>query len=174
MNRVYAYDVYDSKVCPTLWVHKLSGSEKLLALLVDSYYNKREEPTMKQTNRICIGGHTGVRWSGGLAYSVCTLVPDMDGFWNVRIWRVNGADMTELTEQVNQTALREALTQVQSQTCAAFAAAAFRWIRSATKSSRCIMTRRPSLISVRLNFVYNGNGWVHDLKNGSEILDSAG
>ena len=41
-------------------------------------------------------------------------MPDMDGFWNVRIWRVNGADMTELTEQVDQTALREALTQVQA------------------------------------------------------------
>ena len=36
-----------------------------------------------------------------------TPMPDMDGFWNVRIWRVNGADMTELTEQVDQTALRE-------------------------------------------------------------------
>ena len=46
-------------------------------------------------------------------------MPDMDGFWNVRIWRVNGADMTELTEQVDQTALREVLTQVQSQPCAA-------------------------------------------------------
>ena len=43
-----------------------------------------------------------------------TPVPDMDGFWNVRIWRVNGADMTELTEQVNQTALREVLTQVKA------------------------------------------------------------
>ncbi|MFR8411529.1 MAG: hypothetical protein ACLVB4_09075 [Butyricicoccus sp.] len=42
-----------------------------------------------------------------------TPVPDMDGFWNVRIWRVNGADMTELTEQVNQTALR-VLTQVKA------------------------------------------------------------
>ena len=27
-------------------------------------------------------------------------MPDMNGFWNVRIWRVNGADMTELTEPV--------------------------------------------------------------------------
>ena len=43
-----------------------------------------------------------------------TPMPDMDGFWNVRIWRVNGADMTELTEQVNQTALREVMTQVQA------------------------------------------------------------
>ena len=31
-----------------------------------------------------------------------TPVPDMDGFWNVRIWRVNGADMTvcELLPQI--------------------------------------------------------------------------
>ena len=43
-----------------------------------------------------------------------TPMPDMDGFWNVRIWRVNGADMTELTEQVDQTALREVLTQVKA------------------------------------------------------------
>ena len=43
-----------------------------------------------------------------------TPMPNMDGFWNVRIWRVNGADMTELTEQVDQTALRETLTQVQA------------------------------------------------------------
>ena len=41
-------------------------------------------------------------------------MPDMNGFWNVRIWRVNGADMTELTEQVDQTALREALRERRS------------------------------------------------------------
>ena len=59
-------------------------------------------------------------------------MPDMDGFWNVRIWRVNGADMTELTEQVDQTALREVLTQVQAK----------RVPRS--------QSSRPSLISVNL------------------------
>ena len=50
-------------------------------------------------------------------------MPDMDGFWNVRIWRVNGADMTELTEQVDQTALREVRSADTGagQTCAAFA-----------------------------------------------------
>ena len=78
-----------------------------------------------------------------------TPMPDMDGFWNVRIWRVNGADMTELIEQVNQTALREALTQVQANVFRVRSIAS-RWIRSATKSSRCIMIRRPSLISVNL------------------------
>ena len=44
-------------------------------------------------------------------------MPDMDGFWNVRIWRVNGADMTELTEQVDQTA--RGADAGQSQSCAA-------------------------------------------------------
>ena len=29
----------------------------------------------------------------------------------------------------------------------------------------------PTFLNIgELNFVYNGNGWVHDLKNGSEIL----
>ena len=77
-----------------------------------------------------------------------TPMPDMDGFWNVRIWRVNGADMTELTEQVDQTALRETLTIV------------------------AVYNDTPTFLNIgELNFVYNGNGWVHDLKNGSEILD---
>ena len=78
-----------------------------------------------------------------------TPMPDMDGFWNVRIWRVNGADMTELTEQVDQTALRETLTQVQAKRVPR-SQHSFSMDRSATKSSRCIMTRRPSLISVNL------------------------
>ena len=103
-----------------------------------------------------------------------TPMPDMDGFWNVRIWRVNGADMTELTEQVRSNrSARDADAGAEPAVFRVRSTAA-RWIRSATKSSRCIMTRRPSSISARLNFVYNGNGWVHDLKNGSEILDSAG
>ena len=88
-----------------------------------------------------------------------TPMPDMDGFWNVRIWRVNGADMTELTEQVNQTALREALTQVQAK----------RVPRS--QHSFSMDKDTPTFLNIgELNFVYNGNGWVHDLKNGSEIL----
>ena len=29
----------------------------------------------------------------------------------------------------------------------------------------------PTFLDIgELNFVYNGSGWVHDLKNGSEIL----
>ena len=98
-----------------------------------------------------------------------TPMPDMDGFWNVRSWRVNGADMTELTEQVDQTALREALTQVQAK----------RVPRSQSSFSMdkisyeiiAVYNDTPTFLNiVELNFVYNGNGWVHDLKNGSEIL----
>lgn len=96
-------------------------------------------------------------------------MPDMDGFWNVRIWRVNGADMTELTEQVNQTALRETLTQVQAK----------RVPRSQSSFSMdkvsyeiiAVYNDTPTFLNIgELSFVYNGNGWVHDLKNGSEIL----
>ncbi len=99
-----------------------------------------------------------------------TPMPDMDGFWNVRIWRVNGADMTELTEQVDQTALRETLTQVQAK----------RVPRSQSSFSMdkvsyeivAVYNDTPTFLNIgELNFVYNGNGWVHDLKNGSEILD---
>lgn len=98
-----------------------------------------------------------------------TPMPDMDGFWNVRIWRVNGADMTELTEQVDQTALRETLTQVQAK----------RVPRSQSSFSMdkvsyeiiAVYNDTPTFLNIgELNFVYNGNGWVHDLKNGSEIL----
>lgn len=96
-------------------------------------------------------------------------MPDMDCFWNVRIWRVNGADMTELTEQVDQTALRETLTQVQAK----------RVPRSQHSFSMdkisyeiiAVYNDTPTFLNIgELNFVYNGNGWVHDLKNGSEIL----
>lgn len=97
-----------------------------------------------------------------------TPMPDMDGM-GVRIWRVNGADMTELTEQVDQTALREALTQVQAK----------RVPRSQSSFSMdkvsyeiiAVYNDTPTFLNIgELNFVYNGNGWVHDLKNGSEIL----
>lgn len=88
----------------------------------------------------------------------------------MRIWRVNGADMTELTEQVDQTALREALTQVQAK----------RMPRSQSSFSMdkvsyeiiAVYNDTPTFLDIgELSFVYNGNGWVHDLKNGSEILN---
>ena len=44
-----------------------------------------------------------------------TPTPDMDGFWNVRIWRVNGADMTELTEQVDLVLAKYAMPALRAQ-----------------------------------------------------------
>lgn len=99
-----------------------------------------------------------------------TPMPDMDGFWNVRIWRVNGADMTELTEQVDQNTLREIMTQVQAK----------RMPRPQRSFSMdkvsyeiiAVYNDTPTFLDIgELNFVYNGNGWVHDLTNGGEILD---
>ena len=77
--------------------------------------------------------------------------------------------MTELTEQVDQTALREVMTQVQAK----------RVPRSQSSFSMdkvsyeiiAVYNDTPTFLNIgELNFVYNGNGWVHDLKNGSEIL----
>lgn len=78
--------------------------------------------------------------------------------------------MTELTEQVDQTTLREVMTQVQAK----------RVPRSQSSFSMdkvsyeiiAVYNDTPTFHNIgELNFVYNGNGWVHDLKNGSEILD---
>ena len=97
-------------------------------------------------------------------------MPDMDGVWYVRIWRVYVANLTELTEQGDQTALRETLTQVQAK----------RVPRSQSSFSMdrvsyeiiAVYNDTPTFLNIgELNFVYNGNGWVHDLKNGSEILN---
>ena len=99
-----------------------------------------------------------------------TPMPDMDGFWNARIWRVNGAETTEITEQVDQTALREAMTQVQ----------ASRVPRQQKSFSMdrvsyeliVVYDDTPIFLDIgELNFVYDGGGWVHDLTNGREILD---
>lgn len=98
-----------------------------------------------------------------------TPMPDMDGFWNVRIWRVNGADMTELTEQVNQTALRETLTQVQAKRVPRSQSSFL--MDKVSYEIIAVYNDTPTFLNIgELNFVYNGNGWVHDLKNGSEIL----
>ena len=39
-----------------------------------------------------------------------TPMPDADSFQNVSIWRIDGRDQTEITEQGDQNALREVLT----------------------------------------------------------------
>ena len=96
-------------------------------------------------------------------------MPDMAGCWNVRIWRVKGADMTELTEQVNQTALRETLTQVQAKRVPRSQSSFL--MDKVSYEIIAVYNDTPTFLNIgELNFVYNGNGWVHDLKNGSEIL----
>ena len=98
-----------------------------------------------------------------------TPMPDMAGCWNVRIWRVKGADMTELTEQVNQTALRETLTQVQAKRVPRSQSSFL--MDKVSYEIIAVYNDTPTFLNIgELNFVYNGNGWVHDLKNGSEIL----
>ena len=81
-----------------------------------------------------------------------TPMPDMDGFWNVRIWRVNGADMTELAKRVPRSQSSFSMDKVSYEIIAVY-------------------NDTSTFLNIgELNFVYNGNGWVHDLKNGSEIL----
>ena len=41
-------------------------------------------------------------------------MPDVNSFLNVSIWRIDGSDQTEITDQVDQNALREVLTQVKA------------------------------------------------------------
>lgn len=95
-------------------------------------------------------------------------MPDMDGFWNVRIWRVNGADMTELTEQVNQTALREVLTQVKA-SCVPHPKHSFSMDKISYEIV-AVYNNTPTFLDIgEINFVYRD--WVHNLKNGNEILD---
>lgn len=48
-----------------------------------------------------------------------TPMPDVNSFQNVSIWRIDGSDQTEITDQVDQNALREMLTQIKASPCAA-------------------------------------------------------
>ena len=97
-----------------------------------------------------------------------TPMPDMDGFWNVRIWRVNGADMTELTEQVDQTALRETLTQVQAKRVPRSQSSFL--MDKVSYEIIAVYNDTPTFLDIgEINFVYRD--WVHNLKNGNEILD---
>ncbi len=97
--------MYDGILRPTLWMHKVSGGEELLTLLADSYYNKGEWDSDETKDvfalisvLICVGS--------GL---VCVHAnADMDGLLRENVRgsmkrRSICADMTELTEQVDQT-----------------------------------------------------------------------
>ena len=97
-----------------------------------------------------------------------TPMPDADSFQNVSIWRIDGRDQTEITDQVDQTALREALTQVQAK----------RVPRSQSSFSMdkvsyeivAVYNDTPTVLDIgEISFVYRD--WVHNLANGSEVLE---
>ena len=111
---------------------------------------------------VCVGAAS--------CFTSYTPVPDTAEIVDVLVLHVHAGDTAEdITEQVDQTALREALTQVQAK----------RVPRSQSSFSMdkvsyeiiAVYNDTPTFLNIgELNFVYNGNGWVHDLKNGSEIL----
>ena len=72
-----------------------------------------------------------------------TPMPDVNSFQNVSIWRIDGSDQTEITDQVDQNALREVLTQVK-------ASRVPNPKHSFSKLLRCTIIHRPSSISARL------------------------
>ena len=105
---------------------------------------------------------------GGLAYSVCTYAGHgrlLERAYLARQWR--GYDRTDRAGQSNGSA--RSADRCRPNVCRV-RRAAFRWIRSAHEII-AVYNDTPTFLNIgELNFVYNGNGWVHDLKNGSEIL----
>ena len=97
-----------------------------------------------------------------------TPMPDVNSFQNVSIWRIDGSDQTEITDQVDQNALREVLTQVK-----ASRVPNSKHSFSMDKVSYeivAVYNNTPTFLDIgEINFVYRD--WVHNLKNGSEILD---
>ena len=95
-------------------------------------------------------------------------MPDVNSFQNVSIWRIDGSDQTEITDQVDQNALREVLTQVK-----ASRVPNLKHSFSMDKVSYeivAVYNNTPTFLDIgEINFVYRD--WVHNLKNGSEILD---
>ena len=95
-------------------------------------------------------------------------MPDVNSFLNVSIWRIDGSDQTEITDQVDQNALREVLTQVK-----ASRVPNPKYSFSMDKVSYeivAVYNNTPTFLDIgEINFVYRD--WVHNLKNGSEILD---
>lgn len=95
-------------------------------------------------------------------------MPDVNSFLNVSIWRIDGSDQTEITDQVDQNALREVLTQVK-----ASRVPNSKHSFSMDKVSYeivAVYNNTPTFLDIgEINFVYRD--WVHNLKNGSEILD---
>lgn len=95
-------------------------------------------------------------------------MPDVNSFLNVSIWRIDGSDQTEITDQVDQNALREVLTQVKANRVPnpkhSFS------MDKVSYEIVAVYNNTPTFLDIgEINFVYRD--WVHNLKNGSEILD---
>ena len=97
-----------------------------------------------------------------------TPMPDVNSFQNVSIWRIDGSDQTEITDQVDQNALREMLTQIKASRVPhpkhSFS------MDKISYEIVAVYTNTPTFLDIgEINFVYRD--WVHNLKNGNEILD---
>ena len=95
-------------------------------------------------------------------------MPDVNSFLNVSIWRIDGSDQTEITDQVDQNALREVLTQVKANRVPnpkhSFS------MDKVSYEIVAVYNNTPTFLDIgEINFVYRD--WVHNLKNGSEIFD---
>ena len=97
-----------------------------------------------------------------------TPMPDADSFQNVSIWRIDGRDQTEITEQVDQTALREVLTQVQASRVS-YPKHSFS-MDKVSYEIVAVYNDTPTVLDIgEISFVYRD--WVHNLANGSEVLE---
>lgn len=97
-----------------------------------------------------------------------TPMPDVNSFQNVSIWRIDGSDQTEITDQVDQNVLREVLTQVKASRVPnpkhSFS------MDKVSYEIVAVYNNTPTFLDIgEINFVYRD--WVHNLKNGNEILD---
>ena len=95
-------------------------------------------------------------------------MPDVNSFQNVSIWRIDGSDQTEITDQVDQNALREMLTQIKASRVPhpkhSFS------MDKISYEIVAVYNNTPTFLDIgEINFVYRD--WVHNLKNGNEILD---
>lgn len=97
-----------------------------------------------------------------------TPMPDVNSFQNVSIWRIDGSNQTEITDQVDQNALREMLTQIKASRVPhpkhSFS------MDKISYEIVAVYNNTPTFLDIgEINFVYRD--WVHNLKNGNEILD---
>ena len=97
-----------------------------------------------------------------------TPMPDADSFQNVSIWRIDGRDQTEITDQVDQNALREVLTQVQASRVP-YPKHSFS-MDKVSYEIVAVYNDTPTVLDIgEISFVYRD--WVHNLANGSEVLE---